>query len=273
MSFWQSLLRLLDVSMEKPDLYSWFHILSLIITVVSTALLSLRYRHERRAAIRKMVLTVALIVTALEVYKQVNFCFGYEDGISFSYQWYAFPFQFCSTPMYAGLIAGFTKKGKVHAAANAYLASYAVFAGLCVMLYPATVFTETVGINVQTMVCHGSMIAVGVCLLTTGYVKADARSFRMAAAVFGVCIALAVIMNEIAYRTGILENNDFNMFFISPYSTSSLPVYCIVQELVPFPLCLVIYVAAFSLAAFLVLQAAKGLGCVAAAKRSKAAVL
>ena len=271
MSFWQSLLRLLNTKMEMPGLYGLFHILALVITVLSAVLMSVRYRHESRDQIRKMVLTVAVVVTALEVYKQVNFSFGYEDGISFAYQWYAFPFQFCSTPMYMGLIAGLTKKGKIHEAASAYLASYAVFAGICVMLYPATVFIDTVGINVQTMVCHGSMIAVGVCLLATGYVKADVRNFRKAVAVFGICVMLAVAMNEVAYRTGLLENNDFNMFFISPYSPPSLPVYSLIQQAIPFPFCLIIYVAVFSLAAFLVLLAAKGLGSIAAGKRSKTA--
>ena len=269
MSFWQNLLRLLDTDMEIPGLYGWFHILSLVVTIASAVLMPLRYRHESRETTRKMVLTVAVIVTLLEVYKQINYSFGYEDGISFRYQWYAFPFQFCSTPMYVGLVAGLTRKGKIHEAANAYLASYAVFAGICVMLYPASVFIDTIGINVQTMVCHGSMIAVGVCLLAAGYVKPNLRSFRMAAAVFGVCVALAAIMNEIAYRIGIPEGHDFNMFFISPHSAPSLPVYSLIQQVVPFPFCLMIYVAVFSLAAFLILLAARGL---ASVKRSKTAV-
>ena len=88
---------------------------------------------------------------------------------------------------------------------------------------------------------------------------------------FGSCVMLAVVMNEVAYRTGLLENNDFNMFFISPYSPPSLPVYSLIQQAIPFPFCLIIYFAVFSLAAFLVLLATKGLGSIAAGKRSKTA--
>ena len=199
------------------------------------------------------MLTTAVLVTVLEVYKQINYSFSYGNGITFDYQWYAFPFQFCSTPMYIGLLAGFWKKGRVHHAACAYLATYAVFAGTCVMLYPSTVFIGTVGINIQTMVCHGSMIVIGVYLLYTGYVKAEHKTVLKALPVFAICVALAVIMNELAHRTGLLERETFDMFFISPYGTPSLPVYSLVQNVVPFPWCLMIYIVAFSLAAYIML--------------------
>ena len=65
-------------------------------------------------------------------------------------------------------------------------------------------------------------------------------------------------MNEIAYYTGLLETDEFNMFFISPHCTPSLPVYSIVQEIVPYPWCLIIYIAAFTLAAYFVLLVSMG---------------
>lgn len=258
MDFFQNFLRILDTAMTRPDSYGWFHLLSIALTAALTVFLCMRYqnRHEK---IRSMVLTVAVIVTLLEVYKQINYTFGYQDGITVDYQWYAFPFQFCSTPMYIGLLAGLTRKGKVHEAACAYLATYAVFAGLCVMVYPNDVFVETMGINIQTMVCHGTMICVGICLLATGYVKLEHKTILKAIPVFAVCVALAAVMNEIAYMTGLLETETFNMFFISPHCDPSLPVYSLVQQVVPFPWCLAIYILAFSLASYLVLLGAMGI--------------
>lgn len=256
MSLLENILRILDTRMSQPTLYGWFHILSLVLTVLATVLLC-RFGKEWNK--RKVVLTTAVLVAVLEVYKQINFSFPYADGIRFDYQWYAFPFQFCSTPMYAGLLAGLTKKGKLHDAACAYLVSYAVFAGVCVMLYPATVFVPQVGINIQTMVCHGSMIVIGAYLLYTGYVPLTHKTIGKAVPVFAVCVALACCMNEIAHATGLLERETFDMFFISPYGTPSLPVYSLVQGAVPFPWCLVIYVAAFTFAAYLMLLIAMGI--------------
>lgn len=260
----ENILRILDVSMEKPVPYGWFHLLWLALTVAATVFLCVRCRKAGEEKVRRLVLGVTVTVLLLELYKQFNYSFSYENGITFDYQWYAFPFQFCSTPMYVGLLAGLTKKGKLHEAANAYLATYAVFAGVCVMLYPTTVFISTIGINIQTMFCHGSMIVVGVYLLCSGCVKLEHKTILKAIPVFTVCVGLACVMNELAYRTGLLERETFDMFFISPYGTPSLPVYSLVQATVPFPWCLVIYIAAFTLAAYLMLLIAMGIKALAA---------
>ena len=66
-----------------------------------------------------------------------------------------------------------------------------------------------------------------------------------------------MILNEIAHRCDLQET--FNMFYISPYFAGTLPVYSNVQAIVPFPFCTIIYFAAFSLAAYLVLLAAMGI--------------
>lgn len=256
MTFWGNILRVLDTRMTQPTLYGWFHIVCLLATVVTAVLLC---RFGKELDKRKVVLTTAILVAALELYKQINFSFSYCNGIAFDYQWYAFPFQFCSTPMYVGLLAGLTKKGKLHEAACAYLASYAIFAGVCVMLYPVTVFVPQVGINVQTMVCHGSMVAIGGYLLYTGYVPLTHKTVFKAIPVFAVCVALACCMNEIAHVTGLLERETFDMFFISPYGTPSLPVYSLVQAAVPFPWCLLIYIGVFTFAAWLILLIAMGI--------------
>jgi hypothetical protein len=198
-------------------------------------------------------LVTAIIVIFLEIYKQINYSFSYSEGIAFDYQWYAFPFQFCSTPMYIGLLVGLTKGSKLHKSLCAYLVTYALFAGLSVMIYPADVFIDTIGINIQTMICHGSMITIAIYLLATGYVPLKHKTILRAIPVFAVTVTIAVIMNEIAYRSGLLETETFNMFFVSPYCAPSLPVYSLVQAKVAFPISLIIYIAGFTAAGYLLL--------------------
>lgn len=272
MSFLQNVLRVLDMPMEAPTPYGWFHLLSLVATILITVYLCVFRKNDNPETIRRIVLLTAVIVIILEIYKQINYSFSYTDGIACDYQWYAFPFQFCSTPMYIGLLAGLTKKGRVHSAACAYLATYSVFAGVCVMLYPSTVFVNTIGINIQTMICHGSMIWIGVYLLATGYVKVEHKTVLRAIPIFAVCVVLAAVGNELAYQTGLLETEDFNMFFISPYCEPHLPVYSLVQGVVPFPWCLLIYILGFSLAAYLMLLAAIGIKALANNRKKEVAV-
>ena len=264
LSFWQNVLRIMDTQMQTPPSYGWFHILFCVLTVLSAVILCIwQKRSGTPDRVRKVVLTVAIVVTILEIYKQINYSFSYENGISFDFEWYAFPWQFCSMPMYVGLLAGLTRKGRFHEAMCAFLATYSIFAGVCVMIYPNDVFIGTVGINIQTMICHGSMITIGAYLLGSGYVKLQHKTILKALPVFAAGLLIAVIANEVAYYTGLLETDTFNMFFVSRHCEPSLPVYSLVQAVVPYPWSLIIYIAAFTLAAYLMLLIAMGIGALA----------
>lgn len=254
MEFLGKLLVLLDAKMEEPPMYGWFHLFFFALPIVAAIVLWKIRKDPDERFMRKLLLFVSGIVLLLEIYKQINHSFTYDgQSITYDYQWYIFPFQFCSTPMYIGFLAGFAKKGKFHDALCAYLATFSMFAGLCVMFYPPQVFVDTIGINIQSMICHGAMIMMSIYLFSTGYVKAEHKTILKAIPVFAVCVGIAMIMNEIAHSSGLLERETFNMFFISPYCEPSLPVYSSVQAVVPYPWSLLIYVFVFSLAAYVVL--------------------
>lgn len=254
MEFLGELLEFLDAQMERPTMYGWFHLLFFAASVALGILLCIRYKQAEDGFLRKLLLIVSLLSIVLEGYKQINYTFSYDgQSIIADYQWYAFPFQFCSTPMYVGLLAGVLGRGKVRDALCAYLATYGLFGGLVVMLYPAQVFIGTIGINIQTMVCHGAMLTLGIYLLYTQQVKLEHKTILRAIPVFACLVAMAMVMNEIAYVTGLLQRETFNMFFISPHCEPSLPVYSLVQTLVPYPWCTIIYIAIFSLAAYVML--------------------
>lgn len=272
MTFWQSLLAFLDASMETPPSFGWFHLMWVAISFLALIPLLRFPREQSQDHVRRVVLVTAITVILLEVYKQINYSFSYENGITFDYQWYAFPFQFCSTPMYIGLLAGLIKKGKVHDSLCAYLATYAIFAGTAVMIYPNDALVGTIGINIQTMICHGSMITIGIYLYATGHVKLEHKTVLKAMPVFAITVSMAAVLNEIAYRVGITETETFNMFFISPYCDPSLLIYKDVQAVVPFPWSLVIYIVGFTAAAYIMLLLAMGIGKLLRKKQPAAAV-
>ena len=101
------------------------------------------------------------------------------------------------------------------------------------------------------------MIAMGIVLLRTGYVLASAKTVLEAYPVFLVLVLAAGGMNELAHLSGLLERETFNMFFISPYCAPSLPVYSLIQPLVPYPVSVLIYIVGFTAAAGIVLMLAR----------------
>lgn len=268
MEFWINVLKVLDTQMPTPTGFGVFHIAFLAAMLLTTVYLCVFRKNDSADRVRKVVLITAIVVVVLEVYKLINYSFSYADGkITYDFQWYAFPFQFCSTPMYVGLLAGLTKKGKVHNALCAYLATFAIFAGLCVMIYPGDVFVGTVGINIQTMICHGTMLPIGAYLFATDHVKLEHKTILKALCVFAVTVGIAMILNEVAHMSGLLNREDFNMFYISPYQPPHLPVYSNVQAVVPYPLSLIIYIAGFTAAAYIMLLGAMGIHRLAAGKK------
>ena len=260
MHFLGKLINVLDKDMNTPEMYGWFHLLFVVLTVVTAIALYKAWKKPKEKTVRTIILIFSLLSILLEIYKQFNYTFSYDGNvITADYQWYAFPFQFCSTPMYIGLFAALVKNQKIHKALCNYLATFSLFGGLCVMVYPAQVFIGTIGINIQTMVCHGSMVALGIYLLCSGYIELKHKTILPAIAVFAVIIISAIAMNETAHITGLLERESFNMLYISPYCEPSLPVYSLVQQVVPYPFCLIIYIASFSLAAYIMLLIAIGI--------------
>lgn len=239
--------------METPTLFSWFHILSLVVVIGLCVLIYIFRKKISPKAVNIIILCTGIAIILLEVYKQLVFSFNYNGGNGNSYwdfEWYAFPFQFCSTPMYIMVIAGILRKGPVRDSLLCYLATYALFAGLVVMCYPGDVFISMIGINIQTMVCHGGMFVIGFLILATRSIKFDYRSILKATLIFVIMLIIALLMNIVWHYCSPLDDT-FNMFYISPYFPCTLPVLSIIYAKAHYAIFLFCYVVDFMLAASL----------------------
>lgn len=256
MNFFEQILAFLDGQMTRPTMYGWFHLMMFAIIIALTIFLVAKYKNATDKQNRNILLIFAVVMIVFEIYKQLNFSYNSATDV-WNYQWYAFPFQFCSTPMYVFLIAALIKKGKVQDAMFAFLATYGLFGGLAVMLYPNDVFVSTIGINIQTMVHHGLMLTGGIYLLASGRVKLHIRSLLKASIVFVIILVLAQAMNYAAHFAQL--PGTFNMFFISPYYGNHLPILSNIRATAPYPLFLVVYVVGFTFVAGLMLLIAMAL--------------
>ena len=253
MSFLAKILSVLHTTMPEPRLYGPFHLAFCLLAVAGGVILC-RKLPPTEHNVRRLLGICASVCLLLEVYKQIVFTFTVENGqIVSDYTWHAFPWQFCSTPIYIGLLAALIKNKRLHHIFCAYLGSFALFAGVAVMAYPSTVFIEIAGINLQTMIWHGSMVSIGIYLLHSGYTPSAPGTLRRAMPVFAATLAIACVMNEVIYHFDLANGELFNMFYISPHYDSLLPLYGPIHEALPFGLSLIIYLLGFSAAAGVVL--------------------
>ncbi len=245
----EQLLALLDGRMTTPTSFGWFHCLCIVIVAALCIVSVLKARNISDKAFNGILGVTAGLLLALEVYKQFNFSYDSAND-SWSYQWYAFPFQFCSTPMYVMLAAVLIPQKKIRTSLYAFLATYALFAGSAVMVYPGDVFIETIGINIQTMIHHGMMIVIGVFMYASGKVRFSHKTVLYALPTFLTLVSVALTSNIIYGAFGD-PNQTFNMFFISPYYPCTLPVLSLIYANTPYLVFLFCYIIGFSTAAYL----------------------
>lgn len=244
-----AIIKFLYAEMERPKPYGWFHLVAvaLVIGIIIAIVFTCKNISDKK--FRIICLTVAGVMLAMELYKQLTYSFDPDTGV-WDYQWYAFPFQFCSTPMYVLLLIGLLKPCKFRDFLCSFMATFSIVAGVAVMLLPTTVFISQIGINIQTMYHHGAMIVMGVFVWVAGRAKGNLMTLLKGSAVFLALVSLAFIMNVIYHSTGNPET--FNMFFIDWHYNCELPVLSIIQEKVPYVIFLFLYIFAFCLAGLIV---------------------
>ena len=244
-----------NATMEVPASYGGFHLACVATVIVLTALAILTLKNCSDRAMRVVTAAVWITILLLEIYKQIVFSvYLDEGGLSWDYSWYIFPFQFCSSPLYILPIIAFSHNEKLRGRCIAYMATFSLFAGLAVLCYPGDVFIETVGINYQTMVHHGSQVLMGILYAVRYRDRLNARFFLGGVGIFVPMVLIAMLLNVGAHYAfpifGIDET--FNMFYISPYTACTLPLLSTVYEMVPYPVFVCVYFFGFILCALIV---------------------
>ena len=227
MSVFENFVQFLQGTMETPPSFGIFHICCVVAVIAAAVLLSYFFRNSDDKLIRRILLGVWITLTVLEIYKQLVFSMSVTDGVAaWHYQWYSFPFQLCSTPLYVLPFIVFLKDSKIRDAFIIFFAGFAFFGGLVVMIYPNDVFTPMIGINIQTMVHHGAQVAIGIMLAVRYREKLVLRNLLGSFVIFlGFC-AIATVLNEVVYAALQASGSGevFNMFYFSRHFDCHLPI-------------------------------------------------
>ena len=242
---------------EKMAPYGAFHIISFSLMIVLTVLLCVFARKIKEKTLAKILMIVWGVLVFLEIYKQFvySYYFDAEDNIHWHYQWYAFPYQFCATPLTfipfialnkaSNKVSAFVKEGVI-----VFATTFNLFAGLAVMIAPGDVFeTYNMGICIHTMIHHGMQMVLGIFLYVYYHNKLNYWSYLKALPVFIFFIINAMLLNVIVPN---FTNDSFNMFYISWREPCGLPILSNIYPKVPYIVFLLIYILGFAVAGFIV---------------------
>ena len=246
MNFFLKILLFLQSEMTRPTPYGWFHLLSIFLMLIVIFVLYKRRDKNSQKQLNKVLLIYGVVAFILEVLKQIIWSFNYDPvtfDITWDYQWYAAPFQLCTTPIYVSLLCLFVKNKKIKNALLSYLAFITILGSIATILIPNSCFTETILVNIHTMWLHLGSFVVSIYLLMTGSLEIKLNNLIHGFLVFLIFVFLALFLNIFIYNINILNGETFNMFYISPYFKSELPVFDIVSETMPYVVFLIFYIA------------------------------
>lgn len=245
MNLFEKFLYFLQGEMPEPKAFDWYHILWLVLVGIVLIILYNRKKHHSEKQLKTILGIYGITALVLELLKQLIWSFNYDtvtNIVTWDYEWYAFPFQLCTTPIYVTIICLFLKKGKIRNSLLSYMAYITILGSISTMLIPDSCFVNDILVNTHTMWLHLGSFVVSIYLLLSSEVEINIQSFKNAVIVFLIFVGIAEAMNIFVYNIGILNGETFNMFYISPYFISTLPVFNIIQEHVPYLVYLITYI-------------------------------
>ena len=256
MNFLEKIMYFLNnLEMNTPTSYGWFHILWIILTISSIIFLYKKRNNYSEKQLKIVLLTYGIVAFILELVKQIMWSFDYDSVtniVSWNYEWYAFPFQLCTTPIYVSLICSFLRKSKMRTSLLSYMAFITILGSIATIIIPDSCFVSDTLVNIHTMWLHCGSLVVSIYLLITGEVKLTINNLKNAILVFLMFVGLAELLNLVIYNSSVLNGETFNMFYISPYFISTLPVFDIIQEKVPYLLYLITYICIIATGGFII---------------------
>lgn len=165
----------------------------------------------------KVFFVSGLFLCTSELFKQLILTFSVNDGV---YDWWHFPFQLCSLPMYLLVILPFLKSEGAKHTVLTFLMTFSLLGGIAVffdtsgMKYPLTILT------VHSFAWHILLIAIGISsgILLIRLSPAASESPRLPWRTFlhASLMYLSFCLTAVVINLMIAPSGRINMFYINP---------------------------------------------------------
>ena len=244
MSFLKHFIEATAWTMEKPKAYGAFHLIFTFVGLAVCILLAYVLRKTGKRGNRIVLTSVGVFLLLTEIYKQLFYYYHIGEG---SYQWWIFPFQLCSVPMYLCLIAPWLKEGKVQAAMYHFMTTFNLLGGIMAFAEPSGIIHGYWTLTLHAFVWHMMLIFVGLYLIASGRGAKTVKDYLSSVALFLVLAVIAFAINLLFWD---VSGGTIKMFYVGP-AISPLAVFKDIATNCGWYVNTPIYLVAVSLGAFL----------------------
>ncbi len=238
------IIRILDMTawrMEAPQLFGGFHIIASLAAAVIAVFLAAAVSKKKNDITVRVLAVTGWILVILEVWKQL---FLFHIVNSGAYDWWYFPFQLCSVPMYlCVLLPGI--KGKTRRTCLTFLGGYTFVSAAAALIFPEDILRSYAALTAHGFVWHGMLLFISLVVLLTGSADTSARGLLRAFGLFAVLCCIAVLIN--VYAEPVMQtapgipHSWAAMFYLNPYHISPQPLVGTIQKTAGIPAGLLLY--------------------------------
>ena len=196
-------------TMQTPVPYSPFHLSLTALGICAAAWMARRLAAGRR---KHVLFVCGLILAASELYKQ-GFLYYIVNGRS--YDWWYFPFQLCSVPMYLCLAVPLLSRpeyARARRTACTFIQDYGLLGGFMALAEPSGLLHSYWTLTLHGLCWHFMLIFLGLYCAQSGESDREPAAFLRTLPLFAACCAAAALINIAAHPYG-----NADMFYISPY--------------------------------------------------------
>lgn len=166
---------------------------------------------------RHILFSCGVLLALMELYKQA---FLYVIEFHGHFDWWYFPFQLCSIPMYICLAAPLLHSEKTLRRAATFLQDFGLLGGIMALAVPPGLMHPYWTMTLHGFLWHFTLLFLGLLSCMSGIAGHERRDYMDILPFFFLCCVMACVINIAAGPTA-----DADMFYISPFHPSSQPVF------------------------------------------------
>ena len=247
--------------MEAPKMFGALHLVLLAAAICFAVLGAVWAKRLDDAGRVKLLAACGWILAVMEIYKQLFLFYVVNNGV---YDWWYFPFQLCSVPMYlcillpvlARPVRGGVKavdtgsRQKIYSACLTFMVGFTFVSSLAALIYPQDFLRSYVTLTLHGFIWHGLLLFISLIIAISGMADLSGRGITGSVMLFlGLCV-IAVVINALAepymaaaYSEGLLHNQYAAMFYLNPYHLSPQLLVGAIQKSAGIPIGLALYIA------------------------------
>lgn len=233
--------------MEPTAPGSVFHLALSFILISLALLLAWKLRHLGEPQAIRLLTGLGILLFCCELYKQLFIYYIENNG---HYNWWYFPFQLCSLPMYLCLFLPFLTARK-RALLFTFMYQYNLLGALLVFAEPSGLMHPYWTLTLHGFFWHGILVFIGFFILFSGRTSSGNDVFLKTTALFLSCCAIAAGINVLSRQVALPPWQDADMFYISPFYPNTQIVFHQIAERFGISAGNIAYLAAIIAGAFL----------------------